>query len=158
MLLGPGLLSVAQSPILFIGAFIAMWSLSPKLAVLMMIPYPLFIVLSRVVGGRLYPRSLAAQQSLASMSNFVQENIAGMAVVKAYAMEEDQSARFAEANEAAAQQAAEARARVRGDAGADGSAAGRRARHGHRRRAGRDLGGAHERGRPLRLHDLRADS
>jgi ATP-binding cassette subfamily B protein len=99
MLLGPGLLSVAQSPILFIGAFIAMWSLSPKLAVLMMIPYPLFIVLSRVVGGRLYPRSLAAQQSLASMSNFVQENIAGMAVVKAYAMEEDQSARFAEANE-----------------------------------------------------------
>lgn len=99
MLLGPGLLSVAQSPILFIGAFIAMWTLSPKLAVLMMIPYPLFIVLSRVVGGRLYPRSLAAQQSLASMSNFVQENIAGIAVVKAYAMEEDQSSRFEEANE-----------------------------------------------------------
>jgi ATP-binding cassette subfamily B protein len=65
----------------------------------MMIPYPLFIVLSRVVGGRLYPRSLAAQQSLASMSNFVQENIAGIAVVKAYAMEEDQSSRFEEANE-----------------------------------------------------------
>ena len=99
MLLGPGLLSVAQSPILFIGAFIAMCSVNVKLAILMMLPYPLFILISRVVGGRLYPRSLAAQQSLASMSNLVQETIAGIAVVKAYAMEDDRAARFAEANE-----------------------------------------------------------
>lgn len=99
MLLGPGLLSVAQSPIIFLGAFIAMTTVSVKLAILMMLPYPLFVLMSRVIGGRLFLRSLAMQQSLASMSNFVQENIAGIAVVKAYAMEDDQSARFAEANE-----------------------------------------------------------
>lgn len=99
MLLGPGLLSVAQSPILFVGAFIGMCSLSVKLACLMMIPYPLFIVVSRIVGGRLYPRSLATQQSLASMSNFVQESIAGIAVVKAYAMESERASRFDDANE-----------------------------------------------------------
>ena len=98
MLLGPGLLSVAQSPILFVGAFIAMSTLSLKLAILMMLPYPGFIVISRVLGSRLYSRSLAAQQSLASMSNFVQENVAGIAVVKAYAMERDQAERFEEAN------------------------------------------------------------
>ncbi|MFO0689244.1 MAG: ABC transporter ATP-binding protein [Myxococcota bacterium] len=98
MLLGPGLLSVAQSPILFVGAFIAMSTLSFKLAVLMMLPYPGFILISRVLGGRLYTRGLAAQQSLASMSNFVQENVAGIAVVKAYAMEQDQAERFREAN------------------------------------------------------------
>jgi ATP-binding cassette subfamily B multidrug efflux pump len=99
MLLGPGLLSVAQSPILFIGAFIMMCTLSVKLAVLMMLPYPLFIVLSRVIGGRLYPRSLEAQQSLAEMSNLVQESIAGIAVVKAYAMEDDRASSFDDANE-----------------------------------------------------------
>ena len=99
MLLGPGLLSVAQSPILFVGAFIAMCTISVKLAILTMIPYPLFIVLSRVVGGRLFPRSLAAQQSLASMSNLVQETISGISVVKAYAMEDERAERFAEANE-----------------------------------------------------------
>ncbi len=99
LLLGPGLLSAAQSPILFIGAYVAMSSYSVKLATLMMLPYPLFIVISRVVGARLYKRSLMAQQSLASMSNFVQENVAGIAVVKAYAMEEDQAARFGAANE-----------------------------------------------------------
>jgi len=98
MLLGPGLLSVAQSPILFVGAFIAMSTLSLKLAILMMLPYPGFILISRVMGGRLYARSLAAQQSLSSMSNFVQENVAGIAVVKAYAMEQDQAERFDEAN------------------------------------------------------------
>ena len=47
MLLGPGLLSVAQSPIIFIGAFIAMCTISVKLAILMMLPYPLFILMSR---------------------------------------------------------------------------------------------------------------
>ncbi|MFK7894332.1 MAG: ABC transporter ATP-binding protein [Myxococcota bacterium] len=99
MLLGPGLLSVAQSPILFLGAFIAMSSMSLKLAILMMLPYPLFIVISRVLGAALYRRSLASQQSLAAMSNRVQESIAGIAVVKAYAMEDDQASRFAEANE-----------------------------------------------------------
>ena len=99
MLLGVGLLSIAQSPILFIGAFIAMSTMSLKLAILMMLPYPLFILISRMVAGRLYPRSLASQQSLASMSNLVQESIAGIAVVKAYAMEEERSSRFAEANQ-----------------------------------------------------------
>jgi len=99
LLLGPGLLSVAQSPILFIGAFVAMSTYSVKLATLMVIPYPLFIVISRVIGARLFRRSLAAQQSLASMSNLVQESIAGIGVVKAYAMERDQADRFAEAND-----------------------------------------------------------
>ncbi|MCP4905096.1 MAG: ABC transporter ATP-binding protein [bacterium] len=99
LLLGPGLLSVAQSPILFIGAFIAMSTFSVKLAALMVIPYPLFIVISRVIGAHLFRRSLAAQQSLASMSNLVQESIAGIGVVKAYAMERDQAARFAEVND-----------------------------------------------------------
>lgn len=99
LLLGPGLLSAAQSPILFVGAWIAMATYSVKLATLMMIPYPLFIVISRVVGARLFKRSLKAQQSLASLSNLVQENVAGIAVVKAYAMEDEQAARFAEAND-----------------------------------------------------------
>jgi len=99
MLLGMGLLSIAQSPILFIGAFIAMSTYSVKLAALMVIPYPLFIVISRFVGARLFRRSLEAQQSLAFMSNLVQESIAGIGVVKAYAMERDQAERFAEAND-----------------------------------------------------------
>lgn len=99
LLLGPGLLSVAQSPILFIGAFIAMSTYSVKLATLMVIPYPLFIVISRFIGAHLFRKSLAAQESLANMSNLVQESVAGIGVVKAYAMERDQADRFAEVND-----------------------------------------------------------
>lgn len=99
LLLGPGLLSVAQSPILFLGAFAYMCTYSVTLAVVMIVPYPLFIVVSRFVGARLFRRSLAAQESLAAMSNLVQENVAGIGVVKAYAMEDEQASRFAEAND-----------------------------------------------------------
>jgi ATP-binding cassette subfamily B protein len=99
LLLGPGLLSVAQSPILFLGAFAFMCTYSVKLAIVMVLPYPLFIVVSRVIGARLFRRSLAAQESLAAMSNLVQENVAGIGVVKAYAMEAQQAARFDEAND-----------------------------------------------------------
>ncbi len=99
LLLGPGLLSVAQSPILFLGAFAFMCTYSVKLAVVMVLPYPLFIVVSRVIGARLFRRSLAAQESLASMSNLVQESVAGIGVVKAYAMEEQQASRFDGAND-----------------------------------------------------------
>jgi ATP-binding cassette subfamily B protein len=99
MLLGPGLLSVAQSPILLVGSFVAMAVLNLKLAILVMIPYPLFLVVARVIGARLFGRSLEAQQSLASMSNFVQESFSGIGVVKAYAMEEERAARFADSND-----------------------------------------------------------
>lgn len=99
MLLGPGLLSVAQSPILLVGAFLAMASLNLKLALLVMLPYPLFILVARMLGSRLYGRSLEAQQSLSATSNLVQESIAGMAVVKAYVMEDERAERFAEAND-----------------------------------------------------------
>jgi len=67
--------------------------------VLVMVPYPLFILVARMLGARLYGRSLAAQQSLAAASNLVQESIAGMAVVKAYRMEEERAERFGEAND-----------------------------------------------------------
>ncbi len=100
LLLGPGLLSVVQTPILFAGVFIAMAGISPKLALLVMLPYPLFVVVGRLFGGAMHARNLAVQQGLGEMSNQVQESVAGIAVVKAYAMEAEQERRFGESAEA----------------------------------------------------------
>jgi ATP-binding cassette subfamily B protein len=94
LLLGPGLLSVMQTPVLFISVFIAMFFISPKLALLVMIPFPLFVLIARVFGATMHARSLAVQIGLGDMSNQVQETIAGISVVKAYAMEPEQQARF----------------------------------------------------------------
>ncbi|MCH7600123.1 MAG: ABC transporter ATP-binding protein [Myxococcales bacterium] len=97
LMLGPGLLSVMQTPVLFISVFIAMAAISPKLSLLVMIPFPLFILIARVFGTSMHLRSLAVQVGLGDMSNQVQESIAGISVVKAYAMEEEQQARFSAA-------------------------------------------------------------
>lgn len=94
MLLGPGLLSVMQTPVLFVSVFATMASISPKLALMVMIPFPLFVLIARVFGSAMHARSLAAQVGLGDMSNQAQEAIAGIPVVKAYAMEEEQQARF----------------------------------------------------------------
>lgn len=94
MLLGPGLLSVLQTPVLFISVFVAMAAINLKLALVVMVPFPLFIVIARVFGSSLHARSLAAQVALGDMSNQVQEAIAGISVVKAYAMEGEQQLRF----------------------------------------------------------------
>jgi len=105
LLLGPGLLSVVQTPVLFLGVLVAMFVLSPKLALLVLLPYPLFILLARGFGSSLHSRSLDFQVGLADMSNQVQEVVSGISVVKAYAMEDVQAERFAEVNESLYQRA-----------------------------------------------------
>jgi ATP-binding cassette subfamily B protein len=99
LMLGPGVISIIQTPLMFILAFAAMFSMNFSLALLVLLPYPLFVFVARGFGGAMHSRSLAVQQGLAGMSNHVQEAVSGISVVKAYAMEDVQSARFEEENE-----------------------------------------------------------
>jgi ATP-binding cassette subfamily B protein len=94
MLLGPGLLSAVQTPVLFLFALLWMFYRDPVLAALVILPYPSFIFIARYFGSRMYARNLLVQQGLADMSNHVQEAVSGIGVVKAYAMEEEQARRF----------------------------------------------------------------
>jgi len=100
MLLGPGLLSVVQTPILYVGALSVMFYMDWQLALLVLVPYPLFILLARAFGKSMYRWSIAVQEGLADLSNQLQETISGIAVVKAYAMEGVTRQRFATANDA----------------------------------------------------------
>jgi ATP-binding cassette subfamily B protein len=98
LMLGPGLLSVVQTPVLFVGVLGAMFFLNPSLALLVLLPYPLFILISRSFGTALYSRNMAVQVGLADLSNQVQEVVSGISVVKAYSMEEVQARRFKKIN------------------------------------------------------------
>jgi ATP-binding cassette subfamily B protein len=99
LLLGPGLLSVVQTPILFVGVLVAMFVMDPLLATLVLIPYPLFIFIARSFGTGMHTRSLELQMALADMSSEVQEVVSGIAVVKAYSMERTQTERFEKRND-----------------------------------------------------------
>jgi len=99
LLLGPGLLSAVQTPVLFAGVLGRMFWVDPLLAALVILPYPSFVLITRYFGSRMFVRNLQVQQGLADMSNQVQEAVAGIPVVKAYAMEDEQRRRFSETNE-----------------------------------------------------------
>jgi len=99
LLLGVGLLNVVQTPILYLGSIGVMLSLNPMLTLLVLAPYPLFLLIARIFGRAIHHWSLLAQEGLGSLSNRLQETIAGIAVVKAYAMEGMTSRRFDETND-----------------------------------------------------------
>ncbi len=98
LLLGVGLLNLIQTPILYLGAFAMMLAIDVKLALLVLVPYPLMIVIARTLGRSIHHWSLLVQGGLADLSNRLQETISGIAVVKSYAMEGVTARRFEETN------------------------------------------------------------
>jgi ATP-binding cassette subfamily B protein len=98
LLVGVGLLNLVQTPVLYAGALALMFWIDAKLAALVLLPYPLFVLVARTLGRGIHHASLQVQQGLADLSNRLQESISGIAVVKAYAMEGAMARRFAATN------------------------------------------------------------
>ncbi len=94
LLLGPGLLNVIQTPIMFLSVIVVMFVLHAKLALLVLVPYPLFILIARAFGRSMHANNLAVQAGLADLSSQLQETISGISVVKAYAVEDTTRRRF----------------------------------------------------------------
>lgn len=98
LLLGPGLLNLLQTPILYLAVFVAMFVLDAKLALYVVLPYPAFLWIARSFGRAMHRTNLRMQEGLANLSNKLQESVAGIAVVKAYAMEGANQERFEAVN------------------------------------------------------------
>jgi ATP-binding cassette subfamily B protein len=105
MLLGPGILNVINTPIYYAYGLAIMLSLDPTLTLAALAVYPLALLFVKRSSRLLMERTLRVQEGLGELSSRVQQNLAGMHVVKAYACEEhelrafqDLSADFQEAN------------------------------------------------------------
>jgi ATP-binding cassette subfamily B multidrug efflux pump len=97
--LGPGIMYTANTLATFAGAVTLMMLISPRLTGLALIPLALVSVLVRHYGRQVHDRFEEVQAQLAEMSAIVQENLSGGRVVRAYAQERHEEARFATANE-----------------------------------------------------------
>jgi ATP-binding cassette, subfamily B, multidrug efflux pump len=86
-LMGVGMLNLLQTPVLYVAVIGAMMTVNAHLALLVLLPYPLFILIARAFGRAIHHWSLLTQEGLAEASNQLQETISGISVVKAYAME-----------------------------------------------------------------------
>jgi ATP-binding cassette subfamily B multidrug efflux pump len=99
MVLGPGIMYTASTVATFGGAVTLMLAISPRLTLLALIPLVLVSWLVRHYGRQVHDRYEQVQAQLAELNALVQENLSGARVVRAYAQEPHEEARFALANE-----------------------------------------------------------
>jgi ATP-binding cassette subfamily B multidrug efflux pump len=98
MVLGPGIMYSGTTLATMILALSVMFKLSPALTLWVMLPVPVVFVVVRHFGKIIHELYEKIQASLATLSAKVQENLAGVRVVRAYAQEEAEIRSFDEPN------------------------------------------------------------
>ena len=92
--LGYGLIFILQSLVTVLVAGALMISLHPLLALIALAPTPFLVWVAFRYGRRNRPASQEVQQRIAELTAEVEENVAGVRVVKAFAQEDRQLDRF----------------------------------------------------------------
>jgi len=92
--LGYGLIFIGQSFFTLVLAAVAMFVLEPALALLALAPVPFVVLVAFRYGRRSRPAMQEVQQRIAELTAVAEENVSGVRVVKAFAREELQAARF----------------------------------------------------------------
>jgi len=87
MLMGFGFLSLVNTFLILLGTLGAMLRLDPWLTLVALGPTPALVLLTKRFNSRAHTASLAVQEQLSRLSHNVQENLTGMPVIRAYAME-----------------------------------------------------------------------
>jgi ATP-binding cassette subfamily B multidrug efflux pump len=90
-----GVFIIVQSVIMIIGTVIAMFLTDPGLAHIMAIFMPLILVLFFVVASLIRPLFMRSRIALDELNNTLQENMAGAKVVRAFARQGQELAKFA---------------------------------------------------------------
>jgi ATP-binding cassette, subfamily B, multidrug efflux pump len=98
MLFGFGVLNLVNVCFAFASALQIMLSVSPKLTVACLANLPVVTLFTRWVSRRLYVRMRENQASLGRVSDVLQANLAGVRIVRSFALEERERERFEKAN------------------------------------------------------------
>jgi len=94
LFLGPGLLTLAGTAISYVLALFFMARISVMLTLVSLALAPVVVITSREYGRAFHRYHRKAQESLAAMNAALQENIAGIRLVKAYGLEGQEERRF----------------------------------------------------------------
>jgi ATP-binding cassette subfamily B protein len=98
LLLGFGILNVVNVVFAFASALQIMLGMSPKLTLACLINVPLVALVSRAVSRRMFLRMRENQAALGRMSDVLQANLAGVRVVRSFALEEREARSFEQTN------------------------------------------------------------
>jgi ATP-binding cassette subfamily B multidrug efflux pump len=98
LLLGFGVLNVANVIFAFTSALQVMMGMSVRLTLVSLVMMPFMIVTTRHFSRQMFARTRANQQSLGRLSAVLQTNLAGVRVVRSFALDERERKRFERAN------------------------------------------------------------
>ena len=99
MLIGPAVMYGATTSLTFAVAIALMISIHPWLTAIALVPLPFVSLCVRYFGGAIHTRFDRIQAQLSEVSSVTQESLAGVRVVRAYAQERFELARFRAAND-----------------------------------------------------------
>ncbi|MDB4993481.1 MAG: Lipid export ATP-binding/permease protein MsbA [Myxococcaceae bacterium] len=100
MLFGFGILTMINVVFGFASALQVMLTISGRLTLASFITMPLLILITRSFSKGLFTRTRANQQALGRLSDSLQTNLAGVRVVRSFALEKRELHRFEDANKA----------------------------------------------------------
>lgn len=98
-LLGFAVLSLANTIFAYGLTLPVMLAISWKLSLLALSVYPIMLVLVQLFSDRLRNQQIAVQEELSNLSELIQEDMSGMALVKIYAQEENERRAFGQLNQ-----------------------------------------------------------
>lgn len=98
-LLGFALLNLANTIFAYATTLPAMFGIEPRLSALALSVFPVMLVLVKLSSSRLQQEQLQVQQELADLSDLIQEDMNGIALIKVYAQEEHEQREFRRRNE-----------------------------------------------------------
>jgi ATP-binding cassette subfamily B multidrug efflux pump len=99
MMLGPGIMHFSSTVVTVSISLTLMLILSPSLTLVAVLPFPIIAFTFKKVATFIYTLFYAIQEHFSKMTAFVQENVAGVRVVKAYNQQESQTEQFGDLNE-----------------------------------------------------------
>ena len=100
LMFGFAALNVINTGLVFVGNVPLLIRLDPALAMAALAPYPVMLMTMRTVAKAIFSLTRRNQEDLGAVGTRVQEHLAGMSVVRAFAQEAAEEARFAKVNTA----------------------------------------------------------
>lgn len=99
LLLGFGVLNVINTLFALISSSMVILPMSPRLTLAAMLPLPLLLVVTRAFSSRFFSGTRDAQAALGEMSSRVQASVAGVRVVRSFALEQREAEAFEVTND-----------------------------------------------------------
>jgi ATP-binding cassette subfamily B multidrug efflux pump len=98
MLIGPAVMYTASSLLVVTGAFIMMMRIDKRMALISLVSLPIVAVLVKIFGQEIHVRYKSVQDYFGDISARVQENLAGVRVVRAFGQEKNETDTFKRMN------------------------------------------------------------